>query len=70
MRIIVSTVKTKPYATSKCLVKIIKPTLNRKKHGFVNQCTFAQETKCWEIYQEEVEVSYDLVNFHPTVPVD
>ena len=67
MRTIVSTVVTEP---SKCLVEIIQPTLNKNKHRVINSYTFVQETKAWEIYQDEIQVSYDAVNLYPSVPVD
>ena len=70
MRTIVSTIETVPYGTSKCLVEIIQPTLNKRKHHVINSCTFVQQVKTWEIYQGEVQVSYDVVNLYPSVPVD
>ena len=30
---------------------------------------FVKEAKTWEIYQDEVQVSYDVVNLYPSVPV-
>ena len=70
MRTIVSTVVTAPYDTSKYLVEIMQPTLNKNKHRVINSYTFVQETKTWEIYQDEAQVSYDVVNLYPSVPVD
>ena len=70
MRTIVSTVGTVPYGTSKCLVEIIQPTLNKSKHRVINSFTFVQEAKTCEIYQDEVQVSFDEVNLYPPVPVD
>ena len=70
MRTILSTIGTVPYGTSKYLVEIIQPTLSKKKHRVINSYTFVEEAKTWEIYQDEVPVLYDVVNLHPSVPVD
>ena len=43
IRIIVSTIGTVPFGTSKYLVEIIQPTLN--KHRMINSYTFVQEAK-------------------------
>ena len=67
---VVSTIGTVPYGTSKYLVETIQPTLNKNIHCVINSYTFAQEAKTWEIYQDEVQVSYDVVNLYPSVPVD
>ena len=73
MRTIVSTIGAVPYGygTSKYLVVgIIQLTLNKNIHRVINSYTFVQEAKTWEIYQDEVQVSYDVVNLYPSVPVD
>ena len=70
MRTIVSTIGTVPYGTSKYLVEIIQPTLNKNMHRVINSYTFVPEAKAWEIYQDEVQVSDDAVNLYPQVPVD
>ena len=70
MRTIVSTIGTVPYGTSKYLVEIIQPTLNKNINRVINSYTFVKEAKTWEIHQDEVQVSYDVVNLHPSVPVD
>ena len=54
MRTIVSTIGTVPHGTSKYIVEIIQPTLNKKIHLVINSYTFVQEAKTWEIYQEKV----------------
>ena len=63
MRTIVSTIGTVPYGTSKYLVEIIQPTLNKNINHIINSYTFAKEAKTWEIDQDEAQVSYDIVNF-------
>ena len=70
MRTIVSTIGTVPCDTSKYLVEIIQPTLNKNINHVINSYTFVKEAKTWEIHQDEVQVSYDVVNLHPSVPVD
>ena len=44
-------------------------TSNKNKHRVINSFTIMQEAKTWEIYQDEVQVSYDLLNLYPSVPV-
>ena len=70
MRTIVSTIGTVPYGTSKYLVEIIQPTLNKNINRVINSYTFVKEAKTWEIHQGEVQVSYDVVNLYTSVPVD
>ena len=62
MRNIMSTFGKVPYDTSKYLVEIIQPTLNNNKQRVINSCKFAQKAKTWEIYQGEVQVSYDVIS--------
>ena len=69
MRIVVSTVGTPNYRTSEYLVKIIQPTLNKNKTRLKNSYTFVETSKTWSIENEEVQVSYDVVNLYPSVPV-
>ena len=70
MRTIVSTIGTVLYGTSKYLEEIIQPTLSKNVNRVINSYTFVKEAKSWEIYQDEVQVSYDVVNLCPSVPVD
>ena len=63
MRTIVSTIGTVPYGTSKYLVEIIQPTLNKNINHVIDSYTFVKEAKTWEIHQDEAQVSYDVVNF-------
>ena len=55
-----STIRTVPYGTSKYLVEIIQPTLNKKIHRVINSYTFVKEAETWERYQDKVQVSYDV----------
>ena len=70
MRTIVSAIGTVPYGMSKYLVEIIQPTLNKNINCVLNSYTFVKEAKTWEIYRDEVQVSYDVINLYPSVPVD
>ena len=62
MRTIVSTIGTVLYGLSGYLVEKIQPTLHKIKHHVINPHTFVQEAKTWKIYQDEVQVSYGVVN--------
>ena len=61
-RIVVSTIGTPSYKTSEYLVKIIQPTLNKNETRLKNSQTFIQNSGTWLIEEDEVQVSYDLVN--------
>ena len=63
MRITVSTIGTVTDATSEHLAEIIQPTLNRNKPCVINPYTFVQKAKTWELYQDEVQVSCEIVKF-------
>ena len=70
MRTIVSTIGTAPYGTSKYLVDIIQPTLNKNKHHVINSSSFVNEAATWETTQEEIQVSYDVTNLYPSIPIE
>ena len=57
-----STIGTAPYGTSKYLVEIIQPTLNKNKHREMNSSSFVIEAATWETTQEEIQVSYDVIS--------
>ena len=69
MRLVVSTIGTPSYRTSEYLVKIIQPTLNKNINRLMNSYSFADISKTWEVDPDEVQVSYDVVNLYPSVPV-
>ena len=50
-----STIGTASYDTSEYLMEIIQPTFNKKKPGK---------------YQVKMQVSYDVVNLYPSIPVN
>ena len=68
MRAIVSTIETAPSGTSKYLVEIIQPTLNKNKHRVMNSLSFVNEAATWKTIQEEIQVSYDVINLYPSIP--
>ena len=70
MGTMVSTIGTTPYRTSKCLVEIMQPVLNKNKHCVVNSSSSVNDAATWETTQEEIQVSYDAVNFFPSTPID
>ena len=70
MRTIVSTIGTPAYGMSKYLVEIIQPTLNKSNNKIQNSTSFVHEAKDWKIEPTEIQVSYDLVNLFPSVPLD
>ena len=70
MRTIVSTIRTAPYGTSKHLVEIIQPTLNKNKYRVMKSSSFVNEAATWEITQEEIQVLHDIINLYPSIPVD
>ena len=70
MRTVVSTIGTSPHGTSKYLVNIIQPTLNKSQHQIKNSVEFVNEAKTWKISPTEIQVSYDVVNLYPSIPLD
>ena len=70
MRIVVSTIGTPPYGNSKYLVKVIQPTLNKRQHKTKDSIESLNEAKSMENIPIEIQVPYDVVNLHPSVPLD
>ena len=62
MKTIVSLIGTALYGTSKCLVDIIQPTLNKSKHRVTNSSSFGNEAATWETTQEEIPVYFNVSN--------
>ena len=69
MRLVVSTIGSPPYGLSSYLVGIIQHTLDKNPTRLKNTAAFINEAKTWSISQTEVQVSYDVVNLYPTVPL-
>ena len=70
MRTIVSTIGTPAYGISKYLVQIIRSTLNKSNNKIQNSTSFEPEAKDWKIEPTETQVSNDVVNLYPSVPLD
>ena len=70
MRAIVSTIGTPPYGISQYLVELIQPTLNKSKYKITNSSSFVNEAKNWLVKRNEVQVSYDIINLYPSVPIN
>ena len=49
MRLVVSTIGTPSHGTSKMLVEILQPTLNKNPIRIINSSKFVQEAKEWNI---------------------
>ena len=62
MKAEVSTIGSLPYGTSKYLVKIIQPILNKNKHRVLNSSSFVEEAKQWNISASKIQTSFDVVN--------
>ena len=69
MRFVVSTIGTANYRLSEYLVKICQNTLSKNNTRIKNSQSFVEEAKTWTISPEEVQVSYDVVNLYPSVPI-
>ena len=70
MRLIVSTIGTTPYRISKYLVDIIQPTLNKNQYKVKNLKLFVAQAQTWKIEPEEIQVSYDVKNLFPSIPIN
>ena len=70
MRVIISTIGTPPYDISQYLVELIQPTLNKSKYKITNSSSFVNEAKNWLVKTNEVQVSYDIINLYPSVPIN
>ena len=70
MRTIVSTIETPAYGIGKHLLEIIQPTLNKNNNKIQNSTSFVHKAKDWKIGPTDLQVSYDVVNLYPSVPLD
>ena len=70
MRAIVLTIGTPLYSISQYLVELIQPTLNKSKYKIANSSSLINQAKNWLVKRNEVQVSYDIVNFYPSVPIN
>ena len=70
MRVIVSTIGTPVYGLSRYLVGITQPTLDKNEIRLKNTISFVNKAKTWNVSPEEVQVSFDVVNLYPSVPIN
>ena len=70
MRVTVSTLAMPSYGISKYLVDIIQPTLSKNHHKVKNTRSFVSQAQIWEIEPDEIQVSYDVTNLYPSIPID
>ena len=70
MQAIVSTVGTLSYGISQYLVELIHPTRNKSKYKITNSSPFLNKAKNWFVKRNKVQVSYDIVNLYPSVPIN
>ena len=68
-RTVVSTVGTPTHGISQFLVEIIQPVMKKNETKIKHSSTFVMEAKTWTISPQEVQVSYDIVNLYPSVPL-
>ena len=52
------------------LKRTIQPTLNKSQNKIKNSVEFVNEAKTWKISPTEIQVSYDVVNLYPSIPLD
>ena len=69
-RTILSIMGTPTYGISKYLVQIIQPKLNKSNNKIQNSTSFVHEPKDWKIEPTETQLSRDVVNLYPSVPLD
>ena len=70
MRVIVSTIGTANYGLSKFLVDLIQPTLNKNGTRLINSRKFVSSAREWNIDPSEIQVSYDVINLYPSIPIE
>ena len=54
---------------SKYLVNIAQPTRDKNETRLKNSESFVAKAKTWDISPTEVQVSFDVVNLYPCVPI-
>ena len=50
--------------------KDLTVSLHKNKHCAINSYKFVQKAKTWEIYKDEMQVLFDIVNLYSSAPVD
>ncbi|XP_065645651.1 uncharacterized protein LOC136076113 [Hydra vulgaris] len=67
MQLVVSTIGTPSYRISQYLVNIFQPILDKNITKLKNSSTFVKTAKLWNIPNDEIQVSYDVVNLYPSI---
>ena len=49
---------------------MIQPTVNKSKYKITNSSSFVNKVKNCLIKRDEIQVSYDIINLYPSVPVN
>ena len=70
MPAVVLTIGTPLCGISKHLVKTIQPLLNKNQHKIKSSVEFVNKAKTRKISPPKIQVSYDVVNFYPSFPLD
>ncbi|XP_065664446.1 uncharacterized protein LOC136086103 [Hydra vulgaris] len=69
MRIIISTIGTPNHGISEFLVKTIQPALNKNPTRLKNSFDFIKKAENWNVANNDIQVSYDVVNLNPSIPL-
>ena len=69
MRVVVSTIGTPTYGLSKYLVNLSQPLLDKNPTRLKNSTEFVLEASKYDIAPNEIQVSYDVINLYPKVPL-
>ncbi|XP_047124298.1 uncharacterized protein LOC124807001 [Hydra vulgaris] len=69
MRVVVSTIGTPCYGILNYLVKTIQPVLNENPIRLKNSKDFINKIKSWLIDKDKIQVSFDIVNLYPSIPL-
>nr|XP_047127809.1 uncharacterized protein LOC124808648 [Hydra vulgaris] len=67
MRIIISIIGTPNHGISEFLVKTIQPVLNENPIRLKNSFDFIKKAENWSVANNDIQVSYDVVNLYPSI---
>ena len=51
------------------LVQPIQPMLNKNSTRLKNSRSFVEKAKQWVITEDEIQISFDVVNLYPSIPI-
>ncbi|XP_065650611.1 uncharacterized protein LOC136078744 [Hydra vulgaris] len=69
MRIVISTISTPNYGIFNYLVKAIQPIINKNYTRLKNSFDFINKTNSWNVDVNEVQVSFNVINLYPSIPL-